>query len=97
MPERDPVVFAADGFDLICESDCVNELAVSRIAKRPGESRRRSHGGIGIRTTSSPAEYKSAASKISRPSPHGEFALLLNPCEFKGLVEQRGQGQEFPV
>ena len=28
---------------------------------------------------------------------HGEFALLLNPCEFKGLDEQRGQGQEFPV
>jgi hypothetical protein len=68
MPQRDPVVFAADGFDLIRESDCVNELAVSRIAKLSAEFRRRSRGGIGIRTTSSPAEYKSGASKIDRPS-----------------------------
>jgi len=68
MPQRDPVVFAADGFGLIRESDCVNEHAAGRIAKRPAESRRRSRGGIGIRTTSSPAEYKSAASKIKRPN-----------------------------
>jgi hypothetical protein len=68
MPERDPVVFAADGFELIRESDCVNEHAVSRIAKRPAESRRRSPGGIGIRTTSSPAESRSAAIKINRPN-----------------------------
>ena len=68
MRERDLVVFAADGFDLIRESDCANERAVSRIAKLPAESRRRSAGGIGIGTTSSPAEYKSAASKINRPN-----------------------------
>ena len=61
MPEKDPVVFAADGFDLIRESDCDSELVVSRIAKRPAESRRRSRGGIGIRTTSSPDELKIAA------------------------------------
>jgi len=29
MLQRDPVVFAADGFGLIRESDCVNELVVS--------------------------------------------------------------------
>ena len=38
------------------------------------------------------AEYK-----WRNPHVHGEFALLLNPCEFKGLVEQGGQDQEFPV
>ena len=71
MPQRDLVVFAADGFDRIRESDCVNELAVSQLAKLPAESRRRSPGGIGIGTTSSPTEYKSAASKINRPSRYG--------------------------
>jgi hypothetical protein len=68
MLQRDPVVFAADGFDRIRESACVNELVVSRIAKRPGESRRRSRGATGTRTTSSPAGYKNAAIKDSRPS-----------------------------
>jgi len=68
MPQRDPVVFAADGFDLIRESDCDSELVVSRIAKRPAASRRRSSGGIGIRTTSSPAESRNAAIKINRPN-----------------------------
>ena len=69
MPDaRDPVVFAADGFGLIRESDCVNELVVSQIAKLPAEYRRRGHGVTGMRTTSSPAEYKNAASKINRPS-----------------------------
>jgi hypothetical protein len=61
-------VFAADGFDQIRESDYVSERVVSRIAKLPGESRRRSRGGIGTQTISSPAESKSAASKINRPS-----------------------------
>jgi len=61
-------VFAADGFGLIRESDCVNELVVSQIAKLPAEYRRRGHGVTGMRTTSSPAESKSAASKINRPS-----------------------------
>ena len=64
MLQRDPVVFAAAGFDRIRESDCVNALATMQIAKLSVESRRRSRGGIGIRTTSSPTEYKSAVSKI---------------------------------
>jgi len=68
MLQRDPVVFAADGFDQIHESDCVNERVVSRIARLPGESRRRSRGGIGTQTISSPAESKSAVIKINRPS-----------------------------
>jgi hypothetical protein len=68
MLQRDPVVFAADGFDQIHELDCVNERVVSRSAKRSGESKRRSHGGIGMQTISSPAESKSAAIKINRPS-----------------------------
>ena len=68
MPQSDPVLFAVDGFDLIHESDCVNARVVSQIAKLPVECRRRSHGEIGIRTTSSPGESKSAASKINHPS-----------------------------
>jgi hypothetical protein len=36
--QRDPVVFAGDGFDLIRESACVSELVVSRIASQPAES-----------------------------------------------------------
>ena len=68
MPQSDPVVFADAGFDLIHELDCVNELAVSQIAKLSAECRRRSHGEIGIQTTSSPGESKSAASKINHPS-----------------------------
>ena len=68
MLQRDPVVFAADGFDQIHELDCVNERVISRIARQPGESRRRSRGGIGTPTISSPAESKSVASKIDRPS-----------------------------
>jgi hypothetical protein len=47
MLQRDRVVFAADGFDQIHEWDCVNERVVSRIAKQPGESKRRSRGVIG--------------------------------------------------
>ena len=35
MLQRDPVVFAADGFDPTHEWDCVNERVVRRIAKRP--------------------------------------------------------------
>ena len=68
MPQSDPVVCAGAGFDLIRELDCVSELAVSRTAKLSAECRRRSHGEIGIRTTSSPGESKSAASKINHPS-----------------------------
>jgi hypothetical protein len=68
MPQRNPVVFAADGFDQIHESECDNERVVRRIAKRPGESRRRSRGGIGTPTILSRAESKSAANKINRPS-----------------------------
>jgi hypothetical protein len=71
MLQRDPVVCAADGFDRIHEWDCVNELVVSWIAKLPGESRRRSRGEIGTQTISSPAESKSAANKIDRPSRYG--------------------------
>jgi hypothetical protein len=71
MSERDRVVFAADGFELIRESGCAKELVVNRIAKLPGECRRRNPGGIGMPTTSSPAEYKSAASKINRLSHYG--------------------------
>ena len=68
MPQRDPVAFAGDSFDLTHESECVNEHAVNRIARLRAEYRRRNHGVIGIRTTSSPAEYKIAANKINRPS-----------------------------
>ncbi len=68
MLQRNPVVFVADGFDQIHESDCVNERAASQTAKLAAESRRRSRGGIGIQTTSSPAESKSAASKVNRLS-----------------------------
>ena len=63
-------MFAVDGFDLIRESDGVNEPVVNPIAKLPAEWRRRSHGGIGIRTTSSPDEYRSAASRIGRLNPY---------------------------
>jgi hypothetical protein len=71
MPQRDLVVFAGDGFDLIRESDRVNELVVSRIAKRPAASKRRSLGAIGIRITSARGESRSAAGKIARPSRYG--------------------------
>jgi hypothetical protein len=71
MLQSDLVVFAADGFDPIPEWDCVNERVVSRVAKRPGEFRRRSRGGIGTPTILSPAESKSAASKTNRPSHYG--------------------------
>jgi hypothetical protein len=71
MLQSDLVVFAADGFDLMHEWDRVNERVVSRVAKRPGESRRRSRGGIGTSTILSPAESKSAASQINRPSHYG--------------------------
>lgn len=71
MLQRDPVLFAVDGFDPIHESDCVNARVVSRIAKLPGECRRRSRGGIGTQTISSPAESKSAARKINRLSRYG--------------------------
>ena len=68
MLQSDLVVFAADGFDRIHEWDCVNERVVSQGANRPGESRRRSRGGIGTPTISSPAESKSVASQINHPS-----------------------------
>jgi hypothetical protein len=68
MLQRDRVVFAADGFDQIHAWDCVNERVVNRIAKLRAECRRRSRGGIGTQTTSSPTESKSAATKINRPS-----------------------------
>lgn len=68
MPQSDPVAFAAVGFDQIRESDCVSELVVSQIARLPAESRRRSHGGIGIRTTSSRAEYRSVAIELNHPN-----------------------------
>jgi hypothetical protein len=68
MLAKDPVVFAADGFDQTHELDYVNERVVSRIARLFAASRRRSHGEIGIPTTSLPAAYKSVANKIGRPN-----------------------------
>jgi hypothetical protein len=68
MPQSDPVVFAGAGFDRIHESDCVNARVVSQVAKLSAECRHRRHGEIGIRTTSSPGESKSAAGKINHPS-----------------------------
>lgn len=68
MLERDPVVFAADGFDQTHELDCVNERVVSRIAKLRVVSRRRSRGGIGMPIISPPGESKNAAIKINHPS-----------------------------
>jgi len=71
MPQKDPVVFAGDGFDRIRESDRVSELVVNRIARQPAESRRRSPGAIGMRITSSRDGSRSAASRIARPSHYG--------------------------
>jgi hypothetical protein len=71
MLQSDLVVFAADGFDPIHELGCVNERVVSQVANRPGESRRRSRGGIGTPTISSPVESKSEASQINHPSHYG--------------------------
>jgi len=71
MLQRDPVVFAADGFDPTHEWDCVNERVVSRIAKLPVASRLRSHGGSGMPTISSPGESKNAAIQINHPSRYG--------------------------
>jgi len=71
MLQRDPVVFAADGFDQTHEWDCVNERVVSRIAKLPVASRLRSHGGIGMPIISSPGESKNAAIKINHPRRYG--------------------------
>src|SRR5437867_6917139 len=89
MLQRDPVVFAADGFDQIHELDCVNERVISGIAKQPGESRRRSRGGIGTPTISSPAESKSVASKIDRPSRCGCRRLCVN---LPGLSRYKSSG-----
>jgi hypothetical protein len=71
MLQRDPVVFAADGFDLTHEWEGVNERVDSRIAKRPVVFRRRSHGGIGTPIISLPAESKSAATKINHRNRYG--------------------------
>jgi hypothetical protein len=71
MLQNDLFVFAADGFDRIHEWDCVNGRVVSQVANWPCESRRRSRGGIGTPTISSPVESKSAASQINHPSHYG--------------------------
>jgi hypothetical protein len=66
MLQRGPVAFAAGGFDQIRELEGANELAASRIAKPRAAFRHRSHGVIGIPTTSSLAECRNVASKIGR-------------------------------
>src|SRR5437867_11352786 len=93
MLQRDPVVFAADGFDQIHELDCVNERVISGIAKQPGESRRRSRGGIGTPTISSPAESKSVASKLDRPSRRGRRRPRAN---FPGNSRKAESGSTAP-
>jgi hypothetical protein len=68
MLQRDPAVFAAVGFVPIHELGCVNELAVVPIAKRLVGFRRKNRGAIGIRTTSSLGESRSAGIQTSHLS-----------------------------
>ena len=66
MPERDPVAFAAVGSAPIHESDRVNELAETQIAKLPAAYKRSGLGGTAIRITSSHGGFRSAEKKTAR-------------------------------